>query len=122
MPHFRIETNVPKGKIPADLPAKIAQTLSKVLAGKPLNYCAVTVVGDVNTSFGGDATKPAAQATLMSIGALGPKENVKISKALAEVVEQSIGVPSDRMYIHFQNAAASDVGYNGTTFGEIFGG
>ncbi|CAH1382197.1 hypothetical protein MTP99_006140 [Tenebrio molitor] len=119
MPHFRLETNVPQAKIPADLPQKLCQTLSKSL-GKPINYCVATAIGGVNMSWGG-TTEPAAQATLMSIGALGVDQNKKHSKALAEVVSKELGVPNSRMYIHFMNAPSSDVGYSGTTFQEILG-
>ncbi|KAJ3666669.1 hypothetical protein Zmor_002103 [Zophobas morio] len=120
MPHFRLETNVPQNKIPADLPQKLCKVVSQSL-GKPLNYCVATVIGGVNMSWGG-TTEPAAQATLMSIGALGVDQNKKHAKALYELVSKELGVPSDRMYIHFINATTSDVGYNGTTFHDIFGG
>ncbi|XP_018565354.1 macrophage migration inhibitory factor homolog [Anoplophora glabripennis] len=120
MPHFRLETNVPQDKIPADLSAKLCGVLAKSL-GKPINYCVATVVGGVNMSWGG-TSEPAAQATLMSIGALGVEENKKHAKALYEIVNKSIGIPLDRMYINFFDWPTSAVGYNGTTFHEIFGG
>ncbi|XP_030764739.1 macrophage migration inhibitory factor homolog [Sitophilus oryzae] len=119
MPHFRLETNVPQESIPKDFPITLCKILAKSL-GKPLNYCVATVVGGVNMSFGG-TTEPAAQATLMSIGALGVAENKKHSKALFEAVEQAIGVPANRMYILYQNSPTSDVGFNGTTFHDLFG-
>ncbi|KAG5882996.1 hypothetical protein JTB14_033453 [Gonioctena quinquepunctata] len=119
MPHFRLETNVPQDKIPADLPAKLCDVVAKSL-GKPLNYCCATVIGGVNMSWGGTAD-PAAQATLGSIGALGVQENKKHAKALFECITQSIGVPADRMYIMFNDSPTSAVGYKGTTFHEIFG-
>ena len=46
-------------------------------------------------SWGG-TTEPAAQATLMSIGALGVEQNKKHAKALYELVSKELGVPSDR--------------------------
>ncbi|EFA05294.1 macrophage migration inhibitory factor homolog [Tribolium castaneum] len=119
MPHFRVETNVPQSKIPSDLPQKLCQVVSNSLS-KPLNYCVATVIGDVHMSWGG-TSEPAAQATLMSIGALGVEPNKKHAKALYEVVCKELGVSKDRMYIHFVNAPTSDVGYNGTTFHDIFG-
>lgn len=42
MPHFRLETNVPQDKIPADLPAKICGVLAKSL-GKPISVSAVII-------------------------------------------------------------------------------
>uniref|UniRef100_A0A1Y1LXG6 L-dopachrome isomerase n=1 Tax=Photinus pyralis TaxID=7054 RepID=A0A1Y1LXG6_PHOPY len=119
MPHFRLETNVPQSKIPADLPQKLCKVLS-ISLGKPLNYCVATVVGDVNMSWGGTSA-PAAQATLMSIGALGINENKKHSECIFELVNKELNIPLDRMYITFTNASTGDVGYNGTTFHDIFG-
>nr|AEE62567.1 unknown [Dendroctonus ponderosae] len=119
MPYFRLETNVPQEKIPKEFAATLCQILSRSL-GKPLGYCAATVIGGVNLSFGG-TFEPAAQATLMSIGGLGIAENKMHSKELFAAIEQTIGVPRSRMYIAYNNAPTSDVGYNGTTFHDLFG-
>ncbi|XP_057656879.1 macrophage migration inhibitory factor homolog [Diorhabda carinulata] len=119
MPHFRVETNVPHDKIPADLPAKLCHILAKSL-GKPIDYCCATVIGGAKMAWGGK-DEPAAQATLMSIGCLGVEENKEHAKELYECITQELGIPANRMYIFFQNATRSDVGYNGTTFHEIFG-
>ncbi|XP_072388506.1 macrophage migration inhibitory factor-like isoform X1 [Diabrotica undecimpunctata] len=83
-------------------------------------YCCATVVGGVKMSWGGD-NEPAAQAVLMSIGALGVDENKKHAKVLFDCISKSLAVPVDRMYIHFMDATTSEVGFNGTTFHEIFG-
>lgn len=48
-------------------------------------------------AWGGTA-EPAAQATLMSIGALGVQENKKHSKAIFECISKAIGVPVDRYF------------------------
>ncbi|XP_044762731.1 macrophage migration inhibitory factor homolog [Coccinella septempunctata] len=119
MPYLRIETNIPSDKIPKDLPSKLCNIVASSL-GKPIGYCVATIVGDVNMSWGG-TNEPAAQATLMSIGALGRNENKKHSKAIFEAVGKELGVPNDRMYITFSNVKSEDVGYNGTTFHDIFG-
>ncbi|XP_018322515.1 macrophage migration inhibitory factor homolog [Agrilus planipennis] len=119
MPYFRLETNVPQDKIPADLSKKLCEVVSKSL-GKPISYCVASVTGGVNLSWGG-TSNPAAQATLMSIGALGTEENKKHSKALFEIVNKELNISPEKMYIHFINAPTSVVGYNGTTFHDIFG-
>ncbi|CAH1985874.1 unnamed protein product [Acanthoscelides obtectus] len=77
------------------------------------------VTGGVSMAFGG-SNEPCAYASLMSIGALGVSENKKHSKAIAECMA-SIGVPADRMYIHFVDSPSSVVGYNGSTFHDILG-
>jgi len=71
-------------------------------------------------SFGG-TSEPTAQGVLLSIGALGLAENKKHSKVLFEAVEQTLGVPPTRMYILYQNCPTSDLGYNSTTFHDLFG-
>lgn len=119
MPHFRLETNVPQEKIPTDLPQKLCNVIAKSLS-KPLNYCVATVIGGVNMSWGG-TDEPAAQATLMSIGALGVAENKKHSKVLYDLIQTELKISPERMYITYTSVPASDVGYNRTTFHEIFG-
>ncbi|XP_047520582.1 macrophage migration inhibitory factor-like [Pieris napi] len=119
MPHFRIETNVPKSKIPHDFVTKTVPVLAKAL-GKPESYCVVTVIPDLLMSFGG-TTEPCAIANLMSIGALGVEQNKKHSKVLFELVEKELGVSHDRMYITFQDEPTGNVGFKGTTFHSIFG-
>ncbi|KAL0818320.1 hypothetical protein ABMA28_008802 [Loxostege sticticalis] len=119
MPHLRIETNVPKNVITQDFILKAGAVIAKTL-GKPDQYCAVSVIPDLPMSFGG-STSPCAIANLMSIGGLGVDQNKKHAKVIFELVEKELGVPSDRMYITFQNETTSDVGFKGTTFHEIFG-
>ncbi|XP_028157647.1 macrophage migration inhibitory factor homolog [Ostrinia nubilalis] len=119
MPHLRIETNVPKNSISQDFLSKATKVIAKTL-GKPEQYCAVSVIPDLPMSFSG-TTEPCAIATLMSIGALGVEENKKHAKVLYELVQKELGVPTDRMYITFQNEQTSNVGFKGTTFHDIFG-
>ncbi|CAG7828647.1 unnamed protein product [Allacma fusca] len=88
---------------------------------KPENYCVVTLVPDQRMAFGG-TEEPCAIANLMSIGKLGKKENIAHSKALFEKITAELGISPSRMYITFQDEPSSNVGYQGTTFYEIFGG
>lgn len=50
-------------------------------------------------SWGG-SQEPAAQATVMSIGALGVEENKKHSRAIFDCISKAIGVPVDRYIIY----------------------
>ncbi|KAI5634220.1 macrophage migration inhibitory factor (MIF) domain-containing protein [Phthorimaea operculella] len=119
MPHFRIETNVPKSKVPQDFLTKAVSVLAKTV-GKPEQYCVVSIIPDVHMSFGG-STEPCAVANLMSVGRLGVEENKKHAKVLYELVEKELGVSKERMYITFQDELSSNVGFKGTTFHDIFG-
>jgi len=120
MPHLRIETNVPSSKISSTLLTDLTRLVAKIL-GKPESYCVVTLVPDQRMAFGG-SEEPCAIANLMSIGRLGQKENIAHSKALFEKITAELGILPTRMYITFQDEPSSNVGYNGTTFYEIFGG
>ncbi|KAL1501471.1 hypothetical protein ABEB36_006788 [Hypothenemus hampei] len=104
MPYLRLETNVPQEKIPASFPSELCEIVSKSL-GKPLSYCAATVVGGVSMAFGG-TNEPTAQATLMSIGALGVAENKKHAKAIFEAVEKTLGIPPTR-YLFYRMSGDS---------------
>ncbi len=53
---------------------------------------------------------------LSSIGRLGVAENKKISAAIGEFLEGSLGVPSNRAYILFRDLPASECGWSGDTF------
>lgn len=139
MPHLRIETNVSKDAVPKELPQELCKLIAKLL-GKPESvrkliifinknrillfdfpqYCCVTIVPDQLMVFGG-TDEPCGQALLMSIGQLGKKENMAHSKGIFEKVSKSLGIPPTRMYITFHDEKAMNVGYNGTTFSEIFG-
>lgn len=52
-------------------------------------------------SWGG-SDEPAAQAFIMSIGALGVEENKKHSKAISESISHAIGVPANRYQFIFK--------------------
>lgn len=119
MPHFRIETNVPSKNIPSDFAKKLCELIATTL-GKPLNFTVVTVVGDAQISWGG-VDEPSAQATLMSIGSLDVEKNKQYSKVFYEFISKQLNISTKRMYIHYINAASSDVGYDYTTFHEILG-
>ncbi|GBP66482.1 Macrophage migration inhibitory factor [Eumeta japonica] len=93
---LRIETNVPKSKVPQDFVDKAIPILAKAL-GKPAQYCVVSVIPDLPMNFGG-SSEPAAIANLMSIGSLGVEQNKKHAKVLFELVEKELGIPQDRCY------------------------
>uniref|UniRef100_A0A6B0UTX0 L-dopachrome isomerase n=1 Tax=Ixodes ricinus TaxID=34613 RepID=A0A6B0UTX0_IXORI len=140
MPTFTINTNIPAGKVPDDFLQTTAELVARSL-GKPLSkqymqahwtagcksgsgallypnfrYVVVHISTDQKMSFGG-STEPCAIANLYSIGCLGDAENKKHSAALFKHVQKTLGIKGDRMYINFFDMPATDVGYNGKTFG-----
>ncbi len=57
--------------------------------------------------FGGSEV-PCAHGSLTSIGGLGTN-NAAISKAVAAVLQEKLGVPPDRFYLAFNDVAGSDM-------------
>lgn len=91
-----------------------------------------------------DRKKPAASATLVSIGRLGVEENKKHAAALFPVIKKHLNVDGNRCYIQFQvsvqpgsspspdrwlipypfgfqDVRTSDLGYGGKTFHDLLG-
>jgi len=104
------------GDVLKEISAAFATTI-----GKPEKYCQVLVLPDQKMVMSGTADV-CGTAVCMSIGKLGPEENQKHTAALMEVVNAKLGIPKDRLYILFQDAKPSEVGWNGTTFQTILGG
>ncbi|KAL0266974.1 UNVERIFIED_CONTAM: hypothetical protein PYX00_009370 [Menopon gallinae] len=114
MPFFRLETNLPKSKIPDDFVSETTKLLGTAL-GKPREYCVAAVIPDVKMSWGG-TDGPCGVAKLLSIGKLGIQENKKYAASLYEHVEKSLGIPKDKLYIEFVDVGPANMGFNGTTF------
>ena len=115
MPTLSVVTNV---QLAPPAAVAVCKKLSVAVArstGKPESYVTVSLRADCPLVFAG-TDAPAAQAELISIGALGGEKNKGHSRALADVLTAELGVPANRFYIKFSDVAASDMGWNGTTF------
>ncbi|XP_066959957.1 macrophage migration inhibitory factor homolog isoform X1 [Macrobrachium rosenbergii] len=119
MPCLEISTNIPKEKVTSDIILSLSKEIAACL-GKPEQYVAVRILPDQLMSFGG-TLEPCGTAQLLSIGKLGVAENKVISAKIFALVEKTLGIPNDRMYITFVDAASSNIGYKGTTFHQILG-
>ncbi|ORY93847.1 Tautomerase/MIF superfamily [Syncephalastrum racemosum] len=105
---------------PKDLQAFV-KNLSPVFAeciGKPEGYCTVLFTKVDAMTFAG-STEPAFLAKVTSIGNIDNERNANLSKTVGEFLVKELGVSLDRGYFFFNNAAASDTGYKGTTFANI---
>ncbi len=115
MPLLKLQTSV---SIPDDKQAGLLAALSKLMAqatGKPERYVMVTV-GRAGMLMSGESG-PTAFADVRGIGGLTGKVNQEITQKLCDLLNQSLGIPADRVYITFTNVEASNWGCNGTTFG-----
>ena len=69
---------------------------------------------DDNCQMYFDDERPSCFLEIKSIGSLNPSE---MSKPISDFVNQKIGIPTDRIYISFEDVPASMWAWNGRTFG-----
>ncbi|RMG29785.1 MAG: hypothetical protein D6721_05265 [Gammaproteobacteria bacterium] len=114
MPLLSIETNA---ELPAERRTELLRKASRKVAellGKPERYVLVTLRPNPHMWFAGEAA-PVAYLELKSIG-LPEGKTAELSAGLCELVSAETGIPSDRIYIEFANAARHLWGWNGGTF------
>ncbi|MEM9007617.1 MAG: phenylpyruvate tautomerase MIF-related protein [Cyanobacteria bacterium P01_F01_bin.86] len=116
MPLIKVQTSV-------SAPAKahvesMLKELSSSLAthlGKPESYVMTAFEGDVPMTFAG-STDPVCYVEIKSVGTMGAKTKA-MSQDFCTKIEAALGVPKNRTYIEFADAAGAMWGWNGTTFG-----
>ncbi|WP_269622704.1 phenylpyruvate tautomerase MIF-related protein [Prochlorococcus marinus] len=97
-------------------PQSFLQDLSKELSsltGKPESYVMTQLHQNVPMTFGG-TPKASCYIEIKSIGSIDPSN---MSKAFCKLIEERIGIPSDRIYISFEDVPAKLWGWDGRTFG-----
>ena len=115
MPLLKLETNVALDeKKRAALLAGLSSIAAQAI-GKPEQYVMVTVQshGLLMAGKPGDA----AFVDVRSIGGLSGQVNRQLSEEVCRLLNQSLGVPSDRVYLNFTDVKAANWGWNGSTFG-----
>jgi phenylpyruvate tautomerase PptA (4-oxalocrotonate tautomerase family) len=115
MPLLKLETTV---ALSDDKRKALLMALSKIVAetlGKPEQYVMVTA----SPSLIAMAGKPgdAAFVDLRSIGGLNDDVNRQLSQKICRSLNESLGVPSNRIYLNFTDVRAANWGWNGQTFG-----
>src|SRR6267154_3827622 len=115
MPLLKLETTV---LLSEDKQKQLLTSLSRAVAatiGKPEQYVMVTIsqAAVIMSGKQGDA----AFVDIRSIGGLSDDVNRKLSQQVCKLLTDSIGVPSDRVYLNFTNMEAGNWGWNGSTFG-----
>ena len=113
MPVLTIDTNV---TIPTDIGDYLHDLSSfcAQLLNKPESYVMVKVCQQQNLLFGG-TDEPAAYCTLTSLG-LTDEFTQSHSASLCQQIEDTLKIPSDRIYIEFKAPERSFFGWNKRTF------
>ena len=115
MPLLRLETTA---ALPDDKTKTLLGSLSKAVAGtigKPEQYVMVSISKAAIVMSG----KPgeAAFVDIRSIGGLSDDVNRKLSQQICKLLNESIGISPDRIYLNFTDVDAPNWGWNGSTFG-----
>ena len=115
MPLLKLETNV---TLPDEKRKALLASLSKIVArtiGKPEQYVMVAINPAAMLMSGRPGE--AAFVDFRSIGGLNDSVNRQLAQKICNSLKDSLGVPSDRVYLNFTDVAAGNWGWNGDTFG-----
>ena len=115
MPLLKLQINV---SVAQAKHAELLTGMSKLVAhaiGKPEQYVMVTVEEGPILMSGKDG--PAAFADVRCIGGLDGKVNREISQNICVLLNKTLGISANRVYVNFTDIAPANWGWNGSTFG-----
>ncbi|MEO1094183.1 MAG: phenylpyruvate tautomerase MIF-related protein [Cyanobacteria bacterium J06638_28] len=116
MPLIKVQTSLPAPD-KADIESMLKELSSSLAShlGKPESYVMTAFEGDVPMTFAG-STDPVCYIEIKSVGTMGSKTKA-MSQDFCTRIEALLGVPKQRTYIEFADAAGAMWGWNGKTFG-----
>ncbi|MFO7852946.1 MAG: phenylpyruvate tautomerase MIF-related protein [Bacteroidota bacterium] len=112
MPYLKLQTNTEITGI--DLLRKEISGLLMEQLGKPEKFIMIVLEPDMELYFAGN-DEAAAFLELKSIS-LPSDITTKLSEAICKLLNQRLGIPSDRIYIEFFDAPPHMFGWNSSTF------
>lgn len=115
MPLLKLETTV---VLTDDKRKTLLPALSKILAettGKPEGYVMITLSQSAMLMSG--KTGDAAFVDIRGIGGLSGDVNRRLSQKVCGLLNESLGVSPDRIYLNFTEVEATNWGWKGNTFG-----
>jgi phenylpyruvate tautomerase len=117
MPLIKVQTSV-SAPAKADVETMLKSLSSKLAKhlGKPESYVMTAFEPGVSMTFAG-TTDPVCYIEIKSIGSMKPQQTQAMSQDFCQEINQSLGVPTNRIYIEFADAQATMWGWNGSTFG-----
>ncbi|MEH2165855.1 MAG: phenylpyruvate tautomerase MIF-related protein [Nostoc sp.] len=117
MPLIKVQTSASspeKAEIESmllNLSAKLAKHL-----GKPESYVMTAFEPGISMTFAGN-TDPVCYIEIKSVGTMKPEQTAAMSQDFCQQINQTLGVPKNRIYIEFADAKGAMWGWNSTTFG-----
>ena len=115
MPLLKLQTSV---SVSEGKRQELLKALSGIVTeciGKPEQYVMVTITqGPIMMS--GEQNN-AAFVDVRSIGGLNRDVNLNISRKVCSLLDESLGISPEKVYINFWDIPAGNWGWNGKTFG-----
>jgi phenylpyruvate tautomerase len=117
MPLIKIQSSVSQPEPAAvkglltELSANLAQHL-----GKPESYVMTAFESDVTMTFGG-TFDPVCYVEVKSIGTMSSTQTKTMSQDFCSHISDKLNVPTNRIYIEFNDAKGYMWGWNEATFG-----
>ncbi|WP_199246757.1 phenylpyruvate tautomerase MIF-related protein [[Phormidium] sp. ETS-05] len=117
MPLITVKTSVasPDKTAVETLLKNLSASLAKH-TGKPESYVMTAFQPDVPMTFAG-TTDPVCYIEIKSVGTMSPDQTKSMSQDFCGKISDSIGVPTNRIYIEFNDAKGYMWGWNSRTFG-----
>jgi len=115
MPLIKLQISVP---VSNEKQEELLASISKIIAesiGKPEQYVMASIEGGLIMMSG--KREAAAFADVRSIGGLNGNVNKQISQKLCSLLDESLGISANRVYMNFTDVSAVNWGWNGSTFG-----
>jgi phenylpyruvate tautomerase PptA (4-oxalocrotonate tautomerase family) len=115
MPLIKMTVNV---SVAADRQKELLAAASKAITEitrKPEQYVMVTL--DTAEIMMGGNPGAAAFVEVRGIGGLTPEINRQLAKKFCGLLQRSLDIPPEQIYLNFTDVAAVNWGWNGATFG-----
>lgn len=118
MPLIKVQTSVapPDKSVIEGMLKSLSAKLSKHL-GKPESYVMTAFEPEVAMTFAGTSDAPVCYIEIKNVGSLTSSQTNSMSKDFCQQINDTLGVPQNRIYICFGDAKGSMWGWNGSTFG-----
>jgi phenylpyruvate tautomerase PptA (4-oxalocrotonate tautomerase family) len=115
MPLLKLETSVVLSEEKrAALMASLSKTVTAI-TGKPEQYVMVSTTQAAILMAG--KSGGAAFVDIRGIGGLTGDVNRTLSREVCRLLKETLGIPTERIYLNFTDVEASRWGWNGSTFG-----
>jgi phenylpyruvate tautomerase len=117
MPYLKIQTNLPLTEKAEQTVLRSASALVASELGKPEEFVMIALQPDTPMFFAG-SDDPVAFLELKSIG-LPARKTKKLCQALCALIEEHLGISSERVYVKFITVKHGMWGWKGDTFDNV---